>query len=234
MKRKISTGKIRTLALIATAATAIAFTNGKNLASAGDSMVSIPSCLAEILSTKWNNSNLRDKLSEEGYKSGVCNLEGLDIELNLRNDKFYNIKTVDNIGDAVKQLSSKYGVSCLQSPAENDSGWMSVIKKGQNMVYTILIDSGLSHSDYVATLGYEEGRLLSMLIPNKKELAYNKFDNPDLIKSQVKDNEDFYLLCRGIALVNAEIDPKFVVVPGSNATKEKSNRMIDLVAVHYK
>jgi len=135
-------------------------------------------------------------------------LPEIDISVLLNQKDDYSLEYVADIEARHTAIYNEHGFDYTQKDKGARLG--KVIGRymrlglGDSIKHFILIDRNLKPSKIVDTICHEYGHFIWAI--SQQDLIYNKLNNPDLVKSKIKDTHDFAFLCGYLGLSMAGHD----------------------------
>lgn len=177
---------------------------------------------------------LENYFTSRSFRTGHIEIPELGVEVALHKNRFY--KKEENVVDVlerINEINREFGLS-IPPPEKIDAyGWCGKItaecSEEKAFGYIVLISANLNESSKIYTAGHENGHFLWYIA--EQELIYQKFKNPDIVKSGVKDTSPFAILCGWIALKKAgyNLDDCFIINSMNPEAEKKSDFIKNLV-----
>lgn len=170
----------------------------------------------------------------KGFKTGKIQIPELKVEVMLEENQFF--KKEENITDVyerINEIRKEFGLPTPYHDYAQGYGWCGVLEancsREKAYGYIVLIDKNLNDASMIYTRAHENGHFLWYI--GKQEIIYQKFKNPDFIKSQIHTEEDFGNLCGWIALRLAgyNLDECFIINTENPHTEIRLVRLRNLV-----
>ncbi len=135
-----------------------------------------------------------DTLHRHGFVSGEIHLPNVDLTVKIPNDWFILYEWTDkHIAERYTELANTYGYEPNEAELQNAFGAVSTeIASCENYEFVLgfVIMQDLKYSKNNTFLGaHEEAHLLWEL--GEQDKIFNRFENPQYVKSKVKETEIF-------------------------------------------
>ena len=175
---------------------------------------------------------------QKGFVTGVISIPELGIRVKLKETQFY--KKVENVKDVyarINEVRNQFGLSNPYSDIASGNGWCGVLYaecyEHKASAYVVLIKDKLNNSSYLYTTAHENGHFLWYI--GQQEKVYEKFINPDYIRSCTHNNSDFAVLCGWTAMKMAGYSLKdcYIIKIGDKAEGKNIERIKILVDTYF-
>ena len=145
----------------------------------------------------------RNYFESIGFKTGKIKIPELNVEVMLEGNQFYKKEEdVMDIYERINEIRKQFGLPTPYHNYAQGYGWCGVLEaqcsREKAYGYVVLINKNLNDSSMIYTRAHENGHFLWYI--GKQEMIYQKFKNPDFVKSKIHADEDFGNLCGWIAL----------------------------------
>lgn len=177
---------------------------------------------------------LENYFTSRGFIKGHIEIPELGVEVTLQPNQFY--KKEENVGDVlgrINEIRREFGLVISLPDAMEACGWCGKISadcsEEKAFGYVVLIKAGLNDSSHTYTTGHENGHFLWYIAQQK--LIYQKFKNPEMVKSGIVDDSTFAALCGWIAIKKAgyNLDDCFIINSKNPEEERKSDGIKNLV-----
>ena len=177
---------------------------------------------------------LENYFTSRGFLNDNIEIPELGVEVALHKNQFY--KKEENVVDVlerINEINREFGLF-IPPPGKIDTyGWCGKItaecSEEKAFGYIVLIKANLNDPSNIYTTGHENGHFLWYIA--EQELIYQKFKNPDIVKSGVNDTSPFAILCGWIAMKKAgyNLDDCFIINSKNPEVEKKSDFIKNLV-----
>jgi hypothetical protein len=181
---------------------------------------------------------LKNYFVQKGFVTGVITIPELGIRVELKENQFY--KKEDNVKDVyarINNIRTQFGLSNPYSDTTSGNGWCGVLYaecyEHKAFAYVVLIKDKLNDSSYLYTTAHENGHFLWYI--GKQDKIYEKFANPEFVKSRTQTNGDFAVLCGWTAMKMAGFSLKecFILNFRNKAQEKNLERIKNLVEQYF-
>lgn len=145
----------------------------------------------------------RSYFINKGFINGKIEIPELEVEVTLKENQF--LKKEENVVDVcgrIKTIRKQFGLPDQESDCVQGYGWCGFLNAeclGKVAYgYIILIRKNLNEVSRVYTVGHESGHFMWYI--NQQEVIYQKFKDPNLVRTQIHSNCDFAVLCGWVAV----------------------------------
>lgn len=181
---------------------------------------------------------LKNYFTNNGYKTGTIKIPELGILVELKKSQFYRKEDdVKDVYSRINEIRTHFGLQGPHSDDSNGNGWCGVLRahcfEQKAFAYVVLVKKDLNDASWIYTTGHENGHFLWYI--NSQESIYNKFTNPEFVKSRVQTNGDFAVLCGWIALKmdDYSLDECFIINSRDKAQEKNVERIKNLVREYF-
>jgi len=182
---------------------------------------------------------LENYFINKGFITGNIKIPELDVEVELKKNQFY--KKEENVADVLRRINEIRNEFRMEIPVPNiieACGWCGEItskySEEKAFGYFVLIKRNLNNASKTYTTGHENGHFLWYI--GKQELIYQKFKNPDLIKSRINGDSPFAILCGWIAMKKTGyyLNDCLIINSKNPEAEKKSDLIRNLVRDYFK
>jgi len=181
---------------------------------------------------------LKNYFTNNGYKTGTIKIPELGILVELKKSQFYRKEDdVKDVYSRINEIRMHFGLQGPHSDDSNGNGWCGVLSadcyEQKAFAYVVLVKKDLNDASRIYTTGHENGHFLWHI--NSQELIYNKFTNPEFVKSRAQTNGDFAVLCGWIALKmdDYSLDECFIINSRDKTQEKNVERIKNLVREYF-
>jgi len=182
---------------------------------------------------------LKNYFHSKGYVTGIIEIPELNVSVRLKKNQFYRKEEkVKNVYNRINQIRIQFGLSDPYPDSANGNGWCGVLSAEccdrKASAYIILVKAGLNDSSRIYTTGHEHGHFLWYI--DRQESIFNKFENPELIRSRIRTNSDFAVMCGWAALKMAGyvLNDCIIIYSEDEELEKDVERIKNLVKKHLR
>ena len=157
--------------------------------------------------------SLEDRFKKRDFITGKIYIPYLKLRLPLKQNQFYKIEQVPNVAKRKNEIAMEQGNIAFKfnNQLKEDTeyfGWCARIFLQQEDLliqgYHVLIKQGLDEMNRVTTEAHEHGHLL--WYTDNQDLFYNTYKIKPHTQKQIKNGEEFAILCGFQGLKNGGYD----------------------------
>jgi len=161
----------------------------------------------------------------------------LGVFVELKKNQFYRKEeNVQDIYQRINEIRSQFGLDGPHLDDSNGNGWCGVLSADcsdqKAYAYVVLVKKDLNDASRIYTTAHEHGHFL--WYTNKQESIYKKSTNPEFVKSCVKTDGDFAVLCGWLALKMEDYSlEECIIIKSRDKAREKKVERIKNLVIEY-
>jgi hypothetical protein len=180
---------------------------------------------------------LKSYFTDRGYDTGIIKIPELGVLVKLKKNQFYRKENnVKDVYARINEIRSQFGLQGSYFDDSNGNGWCGVLSANcseqKAFAYIVLVKKDLNDASRIYTTAHEHGHFI--WYTKNQELIYIKSTNPELVKSCVKTDRDFAVLCGWIALkMEGYSLEECVIINSRDKEQEKKVERIKNLVIEY-